>query len=254
MTVTLAVVCAAAAEPRHSDPDGCMRIVVAPDGDDRKQGTEAAPFATLERARQAVREMNASLVNQPGAIHILLRGGTYTRSEVFRLTAADSGRAQAPVVYRSYPGEKAYITGGRQVPLSAFTPVRDAAVLERLPEAARGRAVQLKLSDAGLAPFDPPPLSGMAMHCLAAKTRFKPGGSAPELFLDGAPCVLARWPNDGYATVGRVVEQGDIIRNWMDDVKAGKNYVPPEKRNDPRKDLRLKVIRRKRPAGRRPAT
>ena len=233
MTVTLAALCAVTTGCRLSDPDGCVRIVVAPEGDDRNPGTEERPFATLERARQAVRELNASRGTQAGAIHVLLRGGIYTRSEVFRLTAADSGSAQAPVVYRSYSGEKARIIGGRQVPLSAFTPVHDAAVLERLPEAARGRVVQLKLSEAGLAPFDPPPLSGMGMHCLAAKTPYKPGGSAPELFLDGTPCVTARWPNDGYAAVGRVVEQGDIIRNWMDDKRSDKNYVPPEKRNNP---------------------
>jgi hypothetical protein len=222
-----------AAEDKRSDPDGRARVVVAPDGDDTNPGTEAAPFATLERAREAVKTLKTSLEPRQRAIHVLLRGGTYTRSEVFRLTAEDSGSAQAPVVYRSYPGEKARITGGRQVPLSKFTLVREAAVLERLPEAARGRAMQLKLSDAGITTFDPPPLSGMGMGFLAAKTRYKPGESAPELFVDGTPCVLARWPNDGYATVGRVVEQGDIIRHWMDDHRAHKNYVPQEKRTDP---------------------
>ncbi len=235
MTVTLAVACAVTTGCRHSDLDNSACIVVAPDGDDSNPGTEKAPFASLERAREAVKTLKASHEAPIGAIQVLLRGGTYTRTEVFRLTAADSGSAQAPVIYRSYPGEKARIIGGIAVPLSAFTPVRDAAVLERLPEAARGRVVQLKLSDAGITPFDPPPLSGMGMHCLTAKTRYKPGPKAPELFLDGTPCVLARWPNDGYASVGRVVEQGDIIRNWMDDKRADKKYVPPEKRNNPPK-------------------
>ncbi len=245
MTVTLALTGAAMAEAQRSAPDKGACIVVAPDGDDSNPGTEKAPFASLERAREAVKTLKASREAPTGAIHVLLRGGTYTRSEVFLLTAADSGSPQAPVLYRSYPGEKARIIGGRQVPLASFTPVRDAAILARLPEAAHGRVVQLKLNDAGIAPFDPPPLSGMGMHCLSAKTRYKPGPKAPELFLDGTPCVLARWPNDGYATVGRVAEQGDVIRNWMDDKRADKKYVPPEKRNNPPKGFAFEGDRAK---------
>jgi len=46
---------------------------VSPAGDDRSEGTEARPFATLHRARQAVREVNRAMT---GDIEVVLRGGT----------------------------------------------------------------------------------------------------------------------------------------------------------------------------------
>jgi hypothetical protein len=42
-----------------------------------------------------------------------LRGGTYRINRTFELNERDSGETCAPVVYRSYPGESAVISGGR---------------------------------------------------------------------------------------------------------------------------------------------
>ncbi len=50
-------------------------IYVAPDGADTNPGTAAAPFATLARARDAVREKIAAGLQHD--ILVLIRGGTY---------------------------------------------------------------------------------------------------------------------------------------------------------------------------------
>ena len=47
---------------------------VAPGGSDANPGTEAKPFATIEKARQAVRAVNKDMT---GDIVVVLRGGTY---------------------------------------------------------------------------------------------------------------------------------------------------------------------------------
>ena len=54
------------------------------------------PFATFERARDAVRELkNAG--NLPGErVVVSLRGGIYLRTETFRLSSQDSGSARVP--------------------------------------------------------------------------------------------------------------------------------------------------------------
>jgi hypothetical protein len=70
---------------------------IAPNGSDANPGTQAAPFATLEKARNAVR---ASVRDQSPAV-IWLRGGDYSRTLSFDLSAADTN-----CIYRAMPGER----------------------------------------------------------------------------------------------------------------------------------------------------
>lgn len=86
------------------DPTG-RTVYISPDGDDANLGTLAAPFQTLEPARD---EISKAWTNQPGLATgavVVLRGGTYPITASFKLSSNHSGRADAPIVYRSHPGE-----------------------------------------------------------------------------------------------------------------------------------------------------
>ncbi len=93
---------------------------IAPDGDDAWSGKlkEAnaertdGPFATLERAREAVRKLRNTM-DQHRSIHVQLRGGTYRLEKPFVLRPEDSGSEVSPVIYESFPGERAVISGGK---------------------------------------------------------------------------------------------------------------------------------------------
>ncbi|WP_141208680.1 RICIN domain-containing protein [Streptomyces griseorubiginosus] len=85
---------------------------VAPDGSDANAGTIAAPFKTLQHARDVVRTVNG---NMTGDINVLLRGGTYPVSSTINFTSADSGTNGHHVVYSAYPGEKPVLDGGVRV-------------------------------------------------------------------------------------------------------------------------------------------
>jgi hypothetical protein len=64
-------------------------FVVAVTGDDRNPGTEARPLATIDRARDAVREFRKG---QPGRdVLVLIRGGTYRVEEPLVFAPEDSG-------------------------------------------------------------------------------------------------------------------------------------------------------------------
>lgn len=84
---------------------------VAPSGDDNNPGSEAAPFRTLDRAVQHVREIIATGTRKP--ITVYIRGGRYERQSPLRFDERDSGTSECPVTYRAYPGEEVVITGGR---------------------------------------------------------------------------------------------------------------------------------------------
>ena len=95
---------------------------ISPAGNDSWSGRLAdintdrtdGPFATLERARDAVRQLRKSAyVNVP--LHIKLRGGSYCLDETFILKPEDSGTGASPTIYESYPGETAVISGGKVI-------------------------------------------------------------------------------------------------------------------------------------------
>ncbi|KPK80242.1 MAG: hypothetical protein AMJ81_12310, partial [Phycisphaerae bacterium SM23_33] len=119
-------------------------------------GTEGAPFATLTRAREAVRGLRAG-GRPPGPVTVFVREGVYHLAETLTLTAEDSGTSDAPVIYRAYPGETVELLGGR--PIKGFVP-HDGDVLK---------------ADVGAQGFD--------------------GVHFRQLFFDGRRMEPARYPN-----------------------------------------------------------
>lgn len=116
--ILLAGVCAA--EP--------VTFYVSPSGDDAAAGTEAAPFRTLGRAQQAVRE-----VARTAPVQVVLREGVYRLTAPLRFGPLDSGTAAAPVTWTAYPGEHPVISGGR--PITGLRRVRDNLFSTVIPEA-----------------------------------------------------------------------------------------------------------------------
>lgn len=179
---------------RH--PPGETVFYVARNGHDEDPGTCARPFATLERAREAVRTADPGTVRK-----VILRGGVYEQRSTFRLQAPDSGSAERPVTWEAAPGEAVRLAGGIALPVSAWKPVNEGPLLARLDPAARGRVLQADLALLGVTNLAPFPV---AYHGVP------PG---PELFFNGARSTLARWPNEGWATIARIVEPGSRPRD-----------------------------------------
>lgn len=114
----VALLCSAA----HADPAGpAPDFYVSPRGNDswsgrlpRPSGGDG-PFATLERARNAVREFRDDMSGPPRPIRVQLRGGMYYLDSAVVFLPGDGGAAGSPVVYEAYPGEEPVISGGRRI-------------------------------------------------------------------------------------------------------------------------------------------
>jgi hypothetical protein len=76
-------------------------------------GRTDGPLQTLAAARDRARALRGQGPAQP--VNIILRGGTYYLPETLALTPEDSGAPNAPAVWKAYPGEAAFISGGRPV-------------------------------------------------------------------------------------------------------------------------------------------
>jgi len=86
---------------------------VAPDGNDNYEGTKKRPFASFERARDAVRNLGPEIT---GDILIEIAPGDYFREQTLVLEPQDSGRGNSRVVYRGggIPGS-ARLVGGNKI-------------------------------------------------------------------------------------------------------------------------------------------
>lgn len=220
--MTVALVATAGAEPMPTvtpvTPTPMFRAPavvfhVTPDGSAEASGTEDAPFATLEQARDALRAYRKENGFADGGAEVVVHGGEYRVSQPFTLTAEDSGAAGAPIRYRAAKGESPVFTGG--IRLDGFEPVRDAAVLDRLPEDARDKVMQVDLARFGVTDLKPLRLGGFAGG-LGFKTH-----PVMELFLDGKPMTLSRWPNEGFVRIVDVSVKDGYTLHGLEGSKTG---------------------------------
>lgn len=95
---------------------------VAPGGSDAWSGTlpqanaarSDGPFATLSRARDAVRGLKKQgALAEP--VTIYLCGGTYRIEKTIEFTAEDSGTEKSPVTYAAVAGQRPILSGGRPI-------------------------------------------------------------------------------------------------------------------------------------------
>ncbi|MEU0559208.1 ricin-type beta-trefoil lectin domain protein [Dactylosporangium sp. NPDC006015] len=107
-----AVLLPAVASPPPAAAATQATFYVAPDGSDTNAGTIAAPFKTVQRARDAVRTVNA---NMTGDIYVYLRGGSYPISSTIEFAPSDSGTNGYRVVYAAYQNERPVLEAGVQV-------------------------------------------------------------------------------------------------------------------------------------------
>jgi hypothetical protein len=195
---------------------GAARVTfyVATDGKDLNPGTKERPFATLRRARNAIRALKEAGDLPAGGAAIWIRGGVYPLRTGFELTAEDSGREDAPIVYGAYQQERVTLIGGKEV--TGFAPVTDPAVLGRLEEAARGHVFQADLRAQGITDFGEMRPRGFGQPIRLAGL---------ELFFNDEPQTLARWPNGEWAHIagvpagqqgGRFGYEGDRPKRWGD--------------------------------------
>ena len=93
--------------------DGVQAVFyVSPDGSDSGDGSAGSPFATLEKARDAVRKINGSMT---GDIVVYLRGGDYRITQPVEFDTRDSGTGGYTVRYEACAGETPVINGAQKV-------------------------------------------------------------------------------------------------------------------------------------------
>ncbi|MDP4879812.1 MAG: right-handed parallel beta-helix repeat-containing protein, partial [Opitutales bacterium] len=126
---------------------------VSVQGSDHWSGTLSAPegkdgpFATLARARDAVRELKNQSTTD---IVVLIRGGTYRLDETVVFGLGESGVGDETVTYSAYPGERPIFSSGHEI--KGWKKVTGS--LPGLPNEAQGKVWEAKVSDRFLTLYD----------------------------------------------------------------------------------------------------
>jgi len=178
-------------------PESAAVFHVSPNGSDSGDGSESKPFATMERARDAIRALKKTRGGTlpVGGVRVVIHGGVYPVKQTFTLAAEDSGSPDAPVVYQAKAGETPIFDGG--IKIAGWRPVSDAKVREKLDPAVRERVLEVDLKSLNVTDLGDP---------TALRRR-------PELYCDGTPQTLARWPNDGFVKTGQILGK-DTFKVW----------------------------------------
>jgi hypothetical protein len=174
---------------------------VSTTGDDDAVGSQSAPFASLERARDEIRSLRSAGALPDGGLTIFIRGGIYPLDSTFVLDQRDSGLPDARIVYRAHPDEEVRLIGGQ-----FLDPIR--AGIEG------NSIVVFDLKAHGISDFGIHRSYGHA----------QPVVNAPlEFFFNQEAMRIARYPNEGSIPIGSIIDPGSVPR-WRDYSNRGATF------------------------------
>ncbi len=196
---------------------------VSPKGSDENDGSLSAPFATIQKAQQAVRELDKT---DKTGITVCLMAGEYRVSSVV-FTEEDSGTAECPVTYCAYGDGEVVLNGGLTLQPADFVSASQVSeIASRLSDAAMENVYVLDLTK------DPYALIAEDWGKLYAIGSYNTASSYDgdytgplycELFVDDIRQTIARYPNEGFLETEEVVSTGlgresdgalTAVENW----------------------------------------
>ncbi len=183
-------------------PATAREIHVSATGDDAAAGTKEKPVATLERARDLVRQARREAPTEP--VTVWIGAGDYLQGKPLVLGKEDSGTKEAPVVWRAAEGAQPRLLGARRLKASDFRPVTDPATRARLTPEVADKVVEVDAAALGLTKLGPYP------------DVFSDTGGIISLFTPEKRLPLSRFPNRGFMTIRKILFNagGPTTRKW----------------------------------------
>ncbi len=149
-------------------------------------GSKEKPYPNIENALQEIRTLRNA--GNRAVINVEVSQGEYFFSHGHLLD-----RTMSDINILAAPGEKVIFTGGKNLPLSSLSDcqIGDNAVK------------RISLKDLGIEHYGTIKNVGFA----------RPFQNAwAELFVNGKPMMLSRWPNEGMIPMGKILEKGSVPR------------------------------------------
>lgn len=182
-----------------------FEIYLSPTGNDNNDGSKEKPFATLERARKAIREYKAStsdsLIND---VTVYLKEGVYNFEQTFRLKKEDAGSGNSKIVYKAIEEGKVVFSGGTKIETNSVKSINGSPIENIFKEELRDSIFFIDLKEQGITDY-----GKMVQHGFSIAIKPSP----MELFINDKSMHLARWPNDSMIPVLEVISGGSVPRS-----------------------------------------
>lgn len=192
---------------------------VSSTGKDANPGSEDAPLATLKAARDAIRNVRQNdMAKRKQDFTVIVHPGSYRLTETLEL-----GPKEYDTTWKASQAGTVIITGGPEFSAKSATPLTDSEKSRILTTGAADKILRIDLRQAGI-DID---LGEIRQRGFASP--YRPVQS--ELFIDGKPLHLARWPNQGAASVpiGKVLDSGSIPRKQDYSNRGGTFHYGPDR-------------------------
>ncbi len=175
---------------------GSEQYYVSPRGSDRNDGSIDRPFASPEKALEAIKKAK-KIAKKDQPMTIYFREGVYPRVSSLQI------EGDIPINFCAYSDEKVVFHGGKKIKGNKFKICNDRSILDRLLPEARGKVVVIDLKKEGITDY-----GIMKQHGFGSI----PEPAPMELFIEGTPQTLARYPNEGILQIGKVYDKGSVPR------------------------------------------
>jgi hypothetical protein len=189
-----------------------IKIFVAPGGSSNASGSKKDPVGSLSAALEMARKAGTGKTR---AIEILLREGTYFLDQTMEIVQDKTWNSAVPIKIAAFKKEKAVLHGGSIIAPELLKPVSDKSFAARFSPKAGNRIRQVSLQDAGIS-------NTGKLHAFGFSRPMSP--SWLEVFLNGKPGTIARWPNEGTILIKSVLDTGSIPR-WGDKSNRGGKFT-----------------------------
>ena len=175
-------------------------------GSDENDGSFAHPFASVDKARLAVRELNKTDLS---SVTVAIMAGEY-RIDCLNFTEEDSGTKDCPVVYCAYGDGEVIFNGGITLDGNKFTAVADNSVKSRFDDNVADKILCYDLTNDGITIDDLGKMYAIGQYNTADK--YDGDNVGPiycELFVNDTRMTLARFPDSGYLLTEKVISTGE---------------------------------------------
>ena len=179
------------------------QFIVSVNGSDTGSGTREAPFATISKAIEAVRETIAAGLKEP--ITVKVTEGNYV-IKTLTFSEADSGTADCPITYEAEGAVS--LCGGLTLTAADFTALTEEEK-NRLHGDSPEKVLKADLKTFGLTRSDWGEICAIGSHGSAHK--YDGAVLSPmwcELFVNDTRMEIARYPDTGFLYTEEVIREG----------------------------------------------
>jgi len=170
-----------------------QQLYVAPNGNDNNAGTIQQPLATIQKAKELIKNIQKEKGLSTGGATVFLRGGNYTCTNSTLFTKENSGEQDKPILYQAYQNEIPQLIGGLTIAPQNWKPLSKSVLKKVHPNVNPKLIVELDVAALGL------------KNCkqFAPKTQFTTEWFIIDLFANGKRQQLAQFPNYNQNHLGK---------------------------------------------------